>query len=54
VENVPLPTGEILSRAGDGVSTFEVVVTLSPDGETYTGRGHLGTLPIFIKGRRVR
>lgn len=52
-ENTPLPTGEILSRAGDGVSTFEVIVTLSPDGETYTGRGHLGTLPIFINGRRV-
>lgn len=53
-ENVPLPTGEILSRAGDGNVTFEVIVTLSNDGRTYTGRGHLGTLPIFITGRRVR
>lgn len=53
-ENTPLPTGEILSRAGDGVSTFEVIVTLSADGQTYTGRGHLGTTPIFIRGRRVR
>lgn len=54
VENTPLPTGEILSRAGDGSSTFEVIVTLSADGTAYTGRGHLGTLPIFIEGRRVR
>jgi hypothetical protein len=53
-ENTPLPTGEILVRAGDGFSTFELVVTLSPDGQTYTGRGHLGTLPIFIRGHRVR
>lgn len=53
-ENTPLPTGEILSRAGDGYSTFEVIVTLSADGWAYTGRGHLGTLPIFITGRRVR
>jgi hypothetical protein len=53
-ENTPLPTGEILSRAGDGVSTFEVIVTLSADGQAYTGRGHLGTTPIFITGRRVR
>lgn len=53
-ENTPLPTGEILSRAGDGVTTFEVIVTLSPDGRTYTGRGHFGTLPIFITGSRVR
>lgn len=54
VENTPLPTGEILSRAGDGNVTFEVVVKLSDDGRTYTGRGHLGALPIFITGRRVR
>lgn len=52
-ENTPLPTGEILSRAGDGVSTFEVIVTLSADGQTYTGRGHLGATPIFIRGSRV-
>jgi hypothetical protein len=54
-ENTPLPTGEILSRAGDGSTTFEVVVTLSEDGQTYTGRGHFGgTLAIFIRGGRVR
>jgi hypothetical protein len=53
LENTALPTGEILSRAGDGSSVFEVIVTLAPDGATYTGRGHLGTLPIFIEGRRV-
>lgn len=54
VENTPLPTGEILSRAGDGYSTFEVIVTLSADGWAYTGRGHLGSIPIFITGHRVR
>jgi hypothetical protein len=52
-ENTPLPTGEILARAGDGSTTFEVIVTLSPDGQTYTGRGHAGTLPIFIRGHRI-
>ena len=52
-ENTPLPTGEILSRAGDGNTTFEVIVTLSADGQAYTGRGHFGTLPIFIRGSRV-
>jgi hypothetical protein len=53
-ENTPLPTGEILTRAGDGGLPFEVIVTLSPDGTTYTGRGHQNTLPIFIMGHRVR
>lgn len=53
-ENTPLPTGEILVRAGDGTTTFEVIVTLSPDGQSYTGRGHFGTVPIFITGHRVR
>jgi hypothetical protein len=53
-ENRQLPTGEILTRAGDGGPPFEVIVTLSPDGTTYTGRGHLDSLPIFITGHRVR
>jgi len=53
-ENTALPTGEILVRVTDGGAPFEIVVTLSADGMSYTGRGRIDALPIFIVGSRVR
>jgi hypothetical protein len=51
-ENTSLPTGQILSRGSSGTS-YEVVVTLSDDGSSYTGSGYIGSLPLFLRGRRI-
>jgi hypothetical protein len=51
-ENVALPTGEILSRGSSGAS-YQVVITLSADGSSYTGAGFIGSLPLFLRGHRI-
>lgn len=52
-ENTPLPTGQILSRGSTGLD-YEMVVTLSDDGQRYTGTGWLGDTPMFLSGERIR
>jgi hypothetical protein len=51
-ENVPLPTGEILSRGSSG-GAYEAIVRLSDDGRSFTGTGYIGAWPMFLTGRRV-
>lgn len=50
-ENTSLPTGEILSRGSS--PEYEVVISMAPDGSSFTGSGFVGTTPLFLTGQRV-
>lgn len=50
-ENSSLPTGEILSRGSS--PQYEVVISMAPDGSSFTGSGFVATTPLFLIGQRV-
>jgi hypothetical protein len=50
-ENTSLPTGEILSRGSS--PQYEVVISMAPDGSSFTGSGFVGTTPLFLTGQRA-